>query len=203
MRHILLKTTGKPAADEAKIKAQAEDLLKQIRGGANFSELAKKILRGHRLRPTTPRTRRTAGLGDARPDRAGVRKGGVFPQAGPDQRPGQDAVRVSTSSRCWSTKMRACGPSRRPRPTSPRNGRSSASTTSWRTSPTRPRRRCRRTPRTPRRWRPDFNMQLVKRGWRTRPAGRTRRSAPTPDFDQAVAGLKVGEASAAGGLARQ
>jgi peptidyl-prolyl cis-trans isomerase D len=42
VRHILLKTTDKPAADVAKIKAQAEDLLKQIRGGANFSELAKK-----------------------------------------------------------------------------------------------------------------------------------------------------------------
>jgi peptidyl-prolyl cis-trans isomerase D len=42
VRHILLKTTDKPAADEAKIKAQAEDLLKQIRAGANFSELAKK-----------------------------------------------------------------------------------------------------------------------------------------------------------------
>jgi peptidyl-prolyl cis-trans isomerase D len=42
VRHILLKTTDKPPADEAKIKTQAEDLLKQIRGGANFSELAKK-----------------------------------------------------------------------------------------------------------------------------------------------------------------
>ena len=41
--HILLKTTGKPAADEAKIKAQAEDLLKQIKAGANFSDLAKKF----------------------------------------------------------------------------------------------------------------------------------------------------------------
>ena len=40
--HILLKTTGKPPADEPKIKAQAADLLKQIRAGANFSELAKK-----------------------------------------------------------------------------------------------------------------------------------------------------------------
>ena len=42
VRHILLKTTDKPAADVDKIRAQAEDLLKQIRGGANFSELAKK-----------------------------------------------------------------------------------------------------------------------------------------------------------------
>ena len=42
VRHILLKTTDKPAADDAKIKAQADDLLKQIRAGKNFSELAKK-----------------------------------------------------------------------------------------------------------------------------------------------------------------
>lgn len=42
VRHILLQTQGKPPADDAKIKAQADDLLKQVRGGANFSELAKK-----------------------------------------------------------------------------------------------------------------------------------------------------------------
>ncbi|MBZ5728183.1 MAG: peptidylprolyl isomerase [Acidobacteriia bacterium] len=42
VRHILLKTTDKPAADDAKIKAKGEDLLKQIRAGADFAELAKK-----------------------------------------------------------------------------------------------------------------------------------------------------------------
>ena len=42
VRHILLKTTDKPAAEEAKIKARAEDLLKQIKAGGNFAELAKK-----------------------------------------------------------------------------------------------------------------------------------------------------------------
>jgi len=42
VRHILLKTEGKPPADDAKIKAQAEDLLKQVRGGADFAALAKK-----------------------------------------------------------------------------------------------------------------------------------------------------------------
>jgi len=42
VRHILLKTDGKPASEDAKIKAKAEDLLKQIRGGADFAELAKK-----------------------------------------------------------------------------------------------------------------------------------------------------------------
>ena len=43
VRHILLKTQGKPPEDEAKIKAQAEDLLKQVRAGANFGELVKKF----------------------------------------------------------------------------------------------------------------------------------------------------------------
>jgi peptidyl-prolyl cis-trans isomerase D len=42
VRHILLKTNEKPAAEEPKIKARAEDLLKQIKAGGNFSELAKK-----------------------------------------------------------------------------------------------------------------------------------------------------------------
>ena len=42
VRHILLTTTGKSAAEEAKIKAQAEDLLKQIKAGGDFAELARK-----------------------------------------------------------------------------------------------------------------------------------------------------------------
>jgi peptidyl-prolyl cis-trans isomerase D len=41
-QHILLKTSGKPPAEDAKMKAQAADLLKQIQGGANFGELGKK-----------------------------------------------------------------------------------------------------------------------------------------------------------------
>jgi peptidyl-prolyl cis-trans isomerase D len=42
VRHILLKTTGKSPQESEKIKQQAEALLKQIRGGADFAELAKK-----------------------------------------------------------------------------------------------------------------------------------------------------------------
>ena len=41
-RHILLNTTGKTAEEEAKVKAKAEDLLKQIKAKADFAELAKK-----------------------------------------------------------------------------------------------------------------------------------------------------------------
>jgi peptidyl-prolyl cis-trans isomerase D len=41
-RHILLMTQGKPPADEPKIKAKAEDLVKQLRAGADFAEMAKK-----------------------------------------------------------------------------------------------------------------------------------------------------------------
>jgi peptidyl-prolyl cis-trans isomerase D len=42
VRHILLKTEGKPPEEDAKLKAQAEDLLKQIKGGANFADLVKR-----------------------------------------------------------------------------------------------------------------------------------------------------------------
>jgi peptidyl-prolyl cis-trans isomerase D len=42
VRHILLKTTGLPEAEVAKVRAQAEDILKQLKAGANFAELAKK-----------------------------------------------------------------------------------------------------------------------------------------------------------------
>jgi peptidyl-prolyl cis-trans isomerase D len=41
-RHILLGTSNKPKEEVAKIQAQAEDLLKQIKAGANFADLAKK-----------------------------------------------------------------------------------------------------------------------------------------------------------------
>ena len=41
-RHILLKTQGKPASEEAAIRAKAEGLLKQLRAGADFAKLAKE-----------------------------------------------------------------------------------------------------------------------------------------------------------------
>ncbi len=42
VRHILLKTTDKSPAEVEKIRAKAEDILKQLKNGADFAELAKK-----------------------------------------------------------------------------------------------------------------------------------------------------------------
>jgi peptidyl-prolyl cis-trans isomerase D len=43
VRHILLKTQGKPPSEEPKIKAQADDILRQVRGGAKFADLVEKF----------------------------------------------------------------------------------------------------------------------------------------------------------------
>jgi len=40
--HILFKTTGKNPTEIADIQKKAEDVLKQIKGGADFGEMAKK-----------------------------------------------------------------------------------------------------------------------------------------------------------------
>jgi peptidyl-prolyl cis-trans isomerase D len=41
VRHILVMTQGKPRAEVDKLKVKADDLLKQIKGGADFAALAK------------------------------------------------------------------------------------------------------------------------------------------------------------------
>jgi peptidyl-prolyl cis-trans isomerase D len=41
VRHILIMTKDKPAAEEAKLKAKADTLLQQVRGGGDFAKLAK------------------------------------------------------------------------------------------------------------------------------------------------------------------
>ncbi len=41
-RHILIKTTGKSKEEAAQLKTKADDLLKQIKGGADFAKVAEK-----------------------------------------------------------------------------------------------------------------------------------------------------------------
>ncbi|MBV9268792.1 MAG: peptidylprolyl isomerase [Acidobacteriaceae bacterium] len=41
-RHILIKTQGKPKEEAQKLKAKAEDILKQLQHGGDFADLAKK-----------------------------------------------------------------------------------------------------------------------------------------------------------------
>jgi peptidyl-prolyl cis-trans isomerase D len=42
VRHILLKTNDKDPKSDATVKAKADDLVKQLRAGANFADMAKK-----------------------------------------------------------------------------------------------------------------------------------------------------------------
>jgi peptidyl-prolyl cis-trans isomerase D len=42
VRHILIQTEGKSDSEKKTLKAKADDLLKQLKGGADFAELAKK-----------------------------------------------------------------------------------------------------------------------------------------------------------------
>ena len=42
VRHILIKTQGKPKEEAPALRAKAEGILKQLKGGADFAELAKK-----------------------------------------------------------------------------------------------------------------------------------------------------------------
>jgi peptidyl-prolyl cis-trans isomerase D len=41
VRHILIKTAGKPPAEQDKLKAKAEDLLKKVKAGGDFAAIAK------------------------------------------------------------------------------------------------------------------------------------------------------------------
>jgi peptidyl-prolyl cis-trans isomerase D len=64
--HILFKTTGKTPEETVRIRATAEDVLKQLKAGADFAELAKKY-----SEDTSPKGR-GPGLDRARPDGKGV-----------------------------------------------------------------------------------------------------------------------------------
>ena len=131
--HILLKTEGK---DDAAVKAKAEDAAEAGEGRRRLRRAREEELRGRGEREERRRPR----LLRPRPDGAGVRSGGVRDAAGPDQRPGEDAVRLPhhqagrQEDRARRGRSPKCGSSspissptsarRRRRPTSRRSSRS-------------------------------------------------------------------------------
>ena len=92
--HILLKTEGK---DDAAVKKQAEELLAKVEGREPISRSSRRSI--SRRRQSARSRAATSTSSPQGPDGAGVRQGGVLDEAGRDQRPREDAVRLSTSSR--------------------------------------------------------------------------------------------------------
>ena len=91
VRHILIAVpAGADAKTDAAAKAKAEDVLKQIKAGGNFADLAEEVLRRPRQQDPGRRTR----LARSRQDGSRVRQGRIRAHARPDLRRDQDAVRL-------------------------------------------------------------------------------------------------------------
>ena len=87
VRHILLKTTDKAATEDAKMKAKADDLVKQLKAGADFADLAKK-------NSEDPGSAQNGG------EYKGVTRGQMVPEfekAAFSQKPGEITAPVKTS----------------------------------------------------------------------------------------------------------
>jgi peptidyl-prolyl cis-trans isomerase D len=97
VRHILLKTQGKPPADEPKIKAQADDILKQVKAGVDFASLVAKFSEDTGSKADAPPSPERAGLG---PGEYWVERNGQmvkeFETAAFAQKPGESEV-IKTS----------------------------------------------------------------------------------------------------------
>jgi peptidyl-prolyl cis-trans isomerase D len=189
VRHILLMTQGKPAGDDAKIKAKAEDLVKQLRAGADFVEMAKKnsedpgsaskggeydnVVRGQ-MDPAFEKaafSQKPMVISDPVKSAYGYHIIQVL--AHEDARLKPFAEVKDELAKQWK-QQRVSAPCRR--------------------SPTRRRRPCRRIPIIPTRWPRSLAWKLC-----TPMASRPDKPCPgvgaSPDFDQAIAGLKKGEVS--------
>jgi peptidyl-prolyl cis-trans isomerase D len=190
VRHILLKTDGKPASEEPQIKAKAEDLLKQIRGGADFAALAKK---------NSDDTGSAANGGEL-PNF--VTRGQTVPEfekAAFSLKPGQTSDLVKTQYgyhiiqvlqhedahlRTYDeAKVELAAQAKKQAVNDAMNKISDMAQTALQKDPAHPEKVA-----------ADLNMELVRVDGYT--AGETiKEIGPSPDFEQAVAALKKGEAS--------
>jgi peptidyl-prolyl cis-trans isomerase D len=190
VRHILLKTEGKPASEEPKIKAKAEDLLKQIRGGADFAALAKKF----------SEDTGSAAVGGAMPD--WVTHGQTVPEfdkAAFSLKPGQTSDLVRTQYGYHIVQV----PQHEDARLRPFEEAKSELTAQWKKQRVNDvmnqisdtvQAALQKDPAHPEKVAADLNMQLARVDGYT--AGQPiKEIGPNPDFDQAVATLKKGEAS--------
>jgi peptidyl-prolyl cis-trans isomerase D len=190
VRHILLKTDGKPASEEPKIKAKAEDLLKQIRGGADFAALAKKNSEDPGSAANGGEYPSFMARGQAVPE---------FEKAAFALKPGQTSDLVKTQYGYHIIQVLQHEDARL-RPFEEAKGELAVQAKKQlvndamnRISDT-AQTALQKDPAHPEKVAADLNMQLVRVDGFT-PTQTVKEIGPSPDFDQAVGALKKGEAS--------
>jgi len=188
VRHILLKTQGKPPAEEAKIKAQADDLLKQVKAGANFGELVKKF---------SEDTASVPNGGEYTVQRNGQMVA-EFEQAAFTLKPGESSV-IKTSYGYHVVQV-VQHDQPRIKPFDEVKGELAAAWKKQKVSDTmqqisdKAQSMLQKDPAHPEKVAADLNMQLV-RADNVEPGKAVPEVGTNPDFDQSIAGLKKGEVS--------
>jgi peptidyl-prolyl cis-trans isomerase D len=189
VRHILLKTTDKPATEEPKIKAKAEDIEKQLKAGANFAEMAKKY-------SEDPGAAQSGG------EYKGVTRGQMVPefeQAAFTLKPGQISDPVKTTYG-YHIIMVEKHEDARLRPFEEVKGEIAANVKRQRASDQmqqiadRAQAEWRKDPAHPEKAAAEFNLQVVKADG-VQPGKEIPGIGTSPDFDQSLTGLKKGDIS--------
>ncbi len=189
VRHILLKTTDKPASEEPKIKAKAEDIEKQLKAGANFADLAKKY-------SEDPGSSQTGG------EYKGVVRGQMVPefeQTAFSLKPGQVSDPVKTTYGYHIIEVEKHEDARL-RPFEEVKNEIAANIKKQRASDQmqqiadKAQSDLRKDPDHPEKVAAEFNMQLVKADG-VEPGKPVPEVGTSNDFDQSLIGLKKGEVS--------
>ena len=189
VRHILLKTTDKPATEEPKIKAKAEDIEKQLKAGGNFAELAKKY-------SEDPGAAQTGG------EYKGVTRGQMVPefeQAAFTLKPGQISDPVKTTYGYHIIQVEKHEDARL-RPFEEVKSEIAANIKKQRASDQmqqiadRAQAELRKDPTHPEKVASEFSMEVVKADG-VEPGKEVPGLGASPDFDQSLTGLKKGDIS--------